>query len=213
MSAAVCASLRSAGFHCAEVATAARARAALVHSRPDLMVLDLGLPDGDGVDLLRDIRAGDPLPVIVLSGRDSERDRVSGLDLGADDYVTKPFSPRELASRVTSVLRRAATSPVATNLTFGDVTIDIRAREVHKSGKPVSLTAKEFDLLACLAQRPRTVISRADLLEKVWSAKEGTCSEATVTEHIRRLRLKLEDSSSAPRHLCAVRGVGYRLMP
>jgi DNA-binding response OmpR family regulator len=177
------------------------------------MLLDLGLPDGDGVDLLRDLRKNDPLPVIVISGRDSETDRVKGLDVGADDYVTKPFSPREVVSRVASVLRRADASPSRSMLRFGEIRIDINAHEVRKNEKPIPLTSKEFDLLVCLARQPRTVFSRLDLLNEVWASKGQECSEATVTEHVRRLRMKLEDSPSSPRYLCAVRGVGYRLVP
>lgn len=213
VSASIAGELRKNGYQCAEVATGARARNAVAHSRPDLMLLDLGLPDGDGVELLKELRASDPLPVIVISGRDTETDRIRGLDLGADDYITKPFSPREVSSRVTSVLRRSEVSPSRSILRFGDVKIDVNAHEVRKNEKTVSLTAKEFDLLVCLARQPRTVFSRSDLLREVWANRSGQCSEATVTEHVRRLRLKLEENPSSPRHLCAVRGVGYRLVP
>lgn len=213
VSGAVCAALRAAGFVCAEVASADRARRAILRSRPDLVVLDLGLPDLDGLDLLRDLRATDDLPIIVLSGRDSETDRVMGLDIGADDYITKPFSPRELTSRAKSVLRRAKSAPTTGVVSFGDITVDIDAREVIKAGAMVSLTLKEFDLLVFLARHPRTVFTREALLKSVWQHVSSERSEATVTEHMRRLRLKLEADPGNPQHLVAVRGVGYRLLP
>ena len=208
--AAVLAALRWAGFLCSEAQDVARARKVVTKSRPDAVILDLGLPDGDGMEFLAELRASDDLPVLVVSGRDSEADRVLGLEIGADDYVTKPFSPRELASRVRTVLRRTGTS--SGRVGFGTITIDAEAREVTKGGRSISLTAKEFDLLSFLARHPRSVFSREDLLREVWHTNDPK-SEATVTEHVRRLRLKIEEDPSSPRHLSAVRGIGYRLVP
>lgn len=212
---AIVTALRWAGFLCTEAGDAARARHIIGNYRPDLVVLDLGLPDSDGLELLADLRRNDDLPVVVCSGRDSELDRVGGLDVGADDYVTKPFSPRELALRVRSVLRRVgSSSSVGLNvLNFGDVTIDVDAHEVTKGGKPLSLTAREFDLLVFLARNQRIAFTRAQLLKNVWRDSAKSRTEATVTEHVRRLRRKLGDDKDNPRHLCAVRGVGYRLVP
>ena len=212
---AIISALRWAGFLCTEAGDATRARHVIGNYRPDLVVLDLGLPNGDGLELLTDLRRGDDLPVVVCSGRDSELDRVGGLDVGADDYVTKPFSPRELALRVRSVLRRVGTASASglNVLSFGDVTIDVDAHEVTLAGKPVSLTAREFDLLVFLARNQRVAFSRAQLLKNVWRNAEKSRSEATVTEHVRRLRRKIGDDNENPRHLCAVRGVGYRLVP
>lgn len=211
--AAILMSLRSQGFLCSEADSGARARRVISKSRPDLVVLDLGLPDGDGLDLLRELRESDDLPVVVCSGRGTERDRVVGLDVGADDYLAKPFSARELVSRVRSVLRRARATPQMTVLRFGQVELNLGTREATVSGSPVSLTAREFELAAFLAMHPRAVFSRADLLREVWRSAPNDKSEATVTEHVRRLRLKLEGDPASPRHLRAVRGVGYRLVP
>jgi len=212
---AIVTALRWAGFLCTEAGDAARARHIIGNYRPDLVVLDLGLPDSDGLELLADLRRNDDLPVEVCSGRDSELDRVGGLDVGADDYVTKPFSPRELALRVRSVLRRVGSVSTAglNVLTFGDISIDVDAHEVTKAGKPLPLTAREFDLLVFLARNQRIAFTRSQLLKNVWRSAEKSRSEATVTEHVRRLRRKIGDDNENPRHLCAVRGVGYRLVP
>jgi len=212
---AIVTALRWAGFLCTEASDGSRARHVIGNYRPDLVVLDLGLPDGDGLELLSELRRNDDLPVVVCSGRDSELDRVGGLDVGADDYVTKPFSPRELALRVRSVLRRVgAVSTTGLNiLSFGNVTIDVDAHEVTVDGAAVSLTAREFELLTFLARNQRIAFTRAQLLKSVWRSSERDRSEATVTEHVRRLRRKINDDNENPRHLCAVRGVGYRLVP
>lgn len=209
----VSAGLRREGFLVCEAGDVARARKVITKSRPDIVILDLGLPDGDGLDLLRVLRATDSLPVVVCSGRAGEEDRLSGLEVGADDYVTKPFSVRELAMRVRVVLRRGRNlAPSPASLQLGTVVIDVDSREVRREGQIVQLTTREFELLAYLARHPRTVFTRAELLANVWHSS-GDRSEATVTEHVRRLRMKLEDDPASPRHLCAVRGVGYRAMP
>jgi two-component system response regulator ResD len=181
--------------------------------RPDLVLLDLMLPRLDGLEVFRRIRDHDTVPVIMLTARGDETDRVVGLELGADDYVTKPFSPREIVARVRAVLRRADREHVgAATLSFGDLDIDGRAREVLRSGTPIRLTPKEFDLLHFLASNPGEAFSRLDLLEELWDfAFEGDPS--TVTVHVRRLREKIEDNPSTPRYLVTVWGIGYRFDP
>lgn len=183
---------------------------------PDLVVLDLMLPGIDGLEVCRRLRADAPVPVIMLTARGDEDDRVMGLELGADDYITKPFSPRELTARVKAVLRRATgTEPENQELPemieVGDLCIHPAAHEVRKGGVPVTLTAREFDLVVFLAARPRRAFRREELLERVWGYTYG--DTATVTVHVRRLREKLEDEPAAPRHLATVWGVGYRWDP
>jgi DNA-binding response OmpR family regulator len=186
--------------------------AAIERALPDLIVLDLLLPEIDGFGVLARVRARGPVPVIMLTALGEESDRVLGLELGADDYLAKPFSPRELVARVKAVLRRAGEPVDASSgppqLAFGDLCIDFAAREVRRGGDTVLLTAREFDLLAHFARNPRTVFSREALLERVWGYTYGDAS--TVTVHIRRLREKIEDAPSSPRHLVTVWGQGYR---
>jgi DNA-binding response OmpR family regulator len=178
-----------------------------------MVVLDIGLPGMDGFDVCRRIRSGSSVPIVMLTARDEEPDRVAGLEVGADDYVTKPFSPRELAARVRTVLRRAApTDERAETLTFGDVRLELATRELRKGDEEVRLTAKEFDLLWFLARHPRRVFSRDQLMSSVWGYA-AALDTGTVTVHIRRLREKIEDDPSAPKHLQTVWGVGYRLVP
>jgi two-component system response regulator ResD len=209
--------LTRAGF---EVSAAADGQAALEifeASRPELVVLDLMLPRVDGLEVFRRIRASDGAAVIMLTARGEETDRVVGLELGADDYVAKPFSPREVVARVRAVLRR--TREVATAdggrrevLRFRGLEIDPGTREVSVDGREVELTPKEFDLLRLMASSPRTVFSRLRLLDELWDvAYEGDPS--TVTVHIRRLREKIEADPSNPRHLLTVWGAGYRFEP
>jgi DNA-binding response OmpR family regulator len=179
----------------------------------DLVVLDVMLPGRDGLELSRSIRARSTLPVILLTARGEEVDRIVGLELGADDYVTKPFSPRELAARVRALLRRASGQvEPRSSLAFGDVVLDGDARQVRKSGDEVALTAREFDLLWFLATHPRRVFSRDQLMASIWGY-EPALDSGTVTVHVRRLRKKLEDDPARPRHLQTVWGVGYRLSP
>jgi DNA-binding response OmpR family regulator len=183
---------------------------------PDLVVLDLMLPGLDGLEVCRRLRAHAPVPVIMLTARGDEEDRVLGLELGADDYVVKPFSPRELTSRVRAVMRRAVTPGLPEAFAVdvienGGVRIDLPAREVSVDGAAVTLTAREFDLLAYLARHPRKALDRDHLLERVWGYTFG--DTATVTVHVRRLREKIEADPSSPRHLVTVWGVGYRWEP
>jgi DNA-binding response OmpR family regulator len=190
------------------------ARALIESEEPSLVLLDVMLPgETNGLDLCRWIRSSSELPVILLTARVEEADRIVGLELGADDYVTKPFSPRELAARVRALLRRASTQPDQRGaLSFGDVVLDGDAREVRKAGGEVALTAKEFDLLWFLASHPRRVFSRDQLMTSVWGY-EPALETGTVTVHVRRLRRKVEADPARPRHLQTVWGVGYRLVP
>jgi DNA-binding response OmpR family regulator len=205
--------LERAGFDTVEADDGDRARELLSESTPDLVLLDIMLPGTDGLELARWIRGRSAVPVILLTARGAEEDRIVGLDLGADDYVTKPFSPRELVSRVRAVLRRAdAPSAPSERITFGDLVLDAEKREVHRGGEELRLTAKEFDLLWFLATHPRKVFSRDELMRRIWGY-EAAFDTGTVTVHIRRLREKIEDNPSEPRFLQTVWGVGYRFVP
>jgi DNA-binding response OmpR family regulator len=202
--------LRREGYRTLEAGDGELAKTLVEREQPDLVVLDLMLPGTDGLSVCRWIRTRGSLPVIMLTARGEEADRIVGLELGADDYVTKPFSPRELAARVRTVLRRASTEPdVAELLTFEDLELDAGAREVRQAGKPLRLTAKEFDLLWFLASHPRRVFSRDQLMQRVWGYSSAL-DTGTVTVHVRRLREKIEADASQPRRLETVWGVGYR---
>ena len=207
-----------------DLAEAAPASVDTLHHDHDLVLLDVGLGDDDGRDVLARIREAGDLPVIMLTGAGEETDRIVGLKLGADDYVTKPFSPGELVARIESVLRRTrrrpdhddgddATPTTTDRLDFGDLVIDLRTRDVVVHQQPVELTAKEFDLLAFLAQSPRQVFSREQLLRHVWDSSSAWQDDATVTEHVRRIRRRIEDDPLRPRWVATVRGVGYRFEP
>jgi DNA-binding response OmpR family regulator len=201
------------GYDTLEADDGLRARELLEKEVPSLVVLDLMLPGLDGLELCRWIRTRSDLPVIMLTARGEETDRIVGLELGADDYVTKPFSPRELATRVRAVLRRSGTrSPSTEILRFEGLQIDSPAREVTRSGRRLHLTAREFDLLWFLASHPRRVFSRDHLMDRVWGYS-AAFDTGTVTVHIRRLREKIEDDPSNPRWLETVWGVGYRFAP
>ena len=205
--------LTSEGFEVTLANTVADARAALQVASPHLVVLDLGLSDDDGLELLAELRADADLPVIVLTGRGAEHDRVLGLRMGADDYIVKPFSYLELVARIDTVLRRSAQRKHTLPRVFGSIVVDTAAREVSKDGHLVETTAREFDLLAFLTASPRQVFSRQQLLEQVWASSTEWQDPATVTEHVRRLRAKLEDDPDHPRSIVTVRGVGYRFEP
>jgi DNA-binding response OmpR family regulator len=205
--------LRREGYRTLEAGDGDSALALVDQEQPDLVVLDLMLPGIDGLAVCRRIRARSELPVIMLTARVEEADRIVGLELGADDYVTKPFSPRELAARVKTVLRRArATTPRQERITFDELEIDASTREVTKQGVPVRLTAKEFELLWFLASNPRHVFSRDQLMDRVWG-HASALGAGTVTVHIRRLRSKIETDPAHPRRLETVWGVGYRFTP
>ncbi len=201
------------GFRTLEAADGGRARELVERSEPSLVVLDVMLPGVDGLELCRWIRSRSELPVIMLTARGEEADRIVGLELGADDYITKPFSPRELAARVRTVLRRSGPASAARHrLECDDLEIDALTREVTKNGECVRLTSREFDLLWFLASNPRQVFSRNHLMERVWGYA-AALDTGTVTVHMRRLREKVEDEPSRPRHLETVWGVGYRFRP
>ena len=201
------------GYATLEAGDGNDARRLVERESPDLVVLDVMLPGTDGLELCRWIRSRSELPVIMLTARGEEADRIVGLELGADDYVTKPFSPRELAARVRSVLRRSRAGSLSTErLSFGDVELDAHTREVRRGGKEVRLTAKEFDLLWFLASHPRRVFGRDQLMSRVWGY-EAALDTGTVTVHVRRIREKIEDDPSEPRHVQTVWGVGYRVVP
>jgi DNA-binding response OmpR family regulator len=180
---------------------------------PDLLILDLMLPGMSGLELCREIRRKYDVPILVLSARAEEIDRVVGLELGADDYVTKPFSMRELLLRAKAILRRTrAEGATDQTLQLRNVTIDLNRRQVRRSGQPIELTRLEFDLLAFLAEHRGQVFSRDKLMNSVWKEDERYASR-TVDVHIRRLREKLEEDPTAPKLLETVRGVGYRISP
>jgi DNA-binding response OmpR family regulator len=187
--------------------------------QPDLVVLDLMLPGIDGLEVCRRLRAGSDVPVVMLTALGEESDRVVGLQLGADDYVTKPFSPRELALRVASVLRRArggagdpAGGPAGPRvLRDGDLEVDVAARRATKNSTELALTGRELDLLIFLLRNPGQAFDRVALLERVWGWTFG--DHSTVTVHVRRLREKVEDDPASPRRIATVWGVGYRYDP
>jgi len=192
-------------FRVLEAGTGAAALALAASERPDLVLLDIQLPDIDGFEVCRRLRSRSAVPIIMLTARDEEPDRVAGLEIGADDYVPKPFSPRELLARVKAILRRAEPAPRENMLALGDVTIDVEGREVTVDGHQVELTAKEFDLLTYFVESPGVVHSRDRLLDRVWgmSYPGGT---RTVDVHVGQLRRKL----GRPELIRTVRGAGYK---
>ncbi len=208
--------LRRAAFEVDCASDGYAALAAATPELPDLVVLDLMLPGIDGLEVCRRLRRRGPVPVIMLTALGEQSDRVVGLEVGADDYVTKPFSPRELVLRVGSVLRRTrGASMSALNeqqvLRGGAVEVDLAAHRVTKSGVDLSLTSREFDLLTFLLAHPGEAFTRTELMQRVWGWCHG--DESTVTVHVRRLREKVEDDATGPRLIRTVRGVGYRLDP
>jgi DNA-binding response OmpR family regulator len=203
------------GFEALETADGFTALQLLETRRPDLVVLDVMLPGLDGLEVCRRLHAMSELPVILLTGRSEESDRIVGLELGADDYITKPFSPRELVARVKAVLRRSGRfleSAASGRIAVGGLEIDPACREVRRAGRTLRLTAREFDLLLFLATHPRQVFSRDQLMDRVWGY-DAVLDTGTVTVHIRRLRAKIERDPARPVSLQTVWGVGYRWMP
>jgi DNA-binding response OmpR family regulator len=202
--------LGAAGF---SVTTARSGDEALMRVRtgaPDLVVLDLGLPGLDGLDVTRAIRRSGELPIIMLTARDDETDRIIGLELGADDYVTKPFSPRELVARVRAVLRRHAGSGEGEVLRAGDLSLDVPRMRVIRGDHPVALTATEFALLAAMARHPGRVFTRSQLLDAI-HGEAFEAYERAIDAHVKNIRRKLEPEPRSPRYLLTVYGVGYRL--
>ena len=204
--------LRHEGYDTLEAGDGDAAREMLETQSPSLIILDLMLPGMDGLSLCRWIRERSQLPVIMITALGEETDRLTGLEFGADDYLTKPFSPRELVARVKAVLRRSSPATSSVPIEFGDLVVDPGRREARKGGSPLRLTTLEFDLLWFLASNPNRVFDRSELMTQVW----GYTSEldtGTVTVHVRRLRAKIEDDPARPRHLETVWGSGYRLTP
>ena len=202
--------LHQAGFAVLEAADGHAAMTMARAERPDMIVLDLGLPGLDGLDVLRRLRATSAVPIIIATARSDESDRIVGLELGADDYVTKPFSPKELVARIRAVLRRAdATLGGGEIVRSGPVTIDIPKRRVTKEGTEIELTSTEFDLLLTLARRPGRIYTRAQLLDAVHGVSFESY-ERSVDAHIKNIRRKLEDDPKRPELVQTVYGVGYR---
>jgi DNA-binding response OmpR family regulator len=205
--------LRAEQYEVADAADGETALSIIGHERPDLVVLDVMLPGVDGLEVCRRVRATSDLPIIMLTALGAESERVVGLELGADDYVAKPFSPRELVLRIGSVLRRVGEPSGAGGgvLVDGDLVVDGASRQATRGGEPVSLTAREFDLLRFLISHPDVAFTRDALLEKVWGWSFG--DQSTVTVHVSRLREKVEADPTTPQRLQTVWGVGYRWRP
>lgn len=201
------------GHRVTRVADGLEALDVVANDTPDVVVLDVMIPGLGGFDVLERIRQAGELPVIMLTARTDERDRITGLDLGADDYVVKPFSPRELAARVRSVLRRSRVTHGGPVLETGRIVADTTSRQLLVDGEVVDTTPREFDLLAHLMGHPGRAFSRAELLEHVWRSSSEWQDPSTVTVHIRRLRTKIEIDPDEPAHLLTVWGVGYRFEP
>jgi len=207
--------LEHAGLRVITASDGPTALALAAQHRPDLVVLDLMLPGIDGLEVCRRLRAERPVPVVMLTALGTEEDRVAGLERGADDYIVKPFSPREVVLRVQSVLRRslATRTPVKGPrvLSDADLTVDLVSHSAKAGGRVLELTAREFDLLVFLLEHPRQVFGRAELLERVWGWTFG--DQSTVTVHVRRLREKIEVDPATPTRVVTVWGVGYRYDP
>ena len=199
------------GFHAEVARTAAEAVELGRRLQPDLVLLDLMLPDGSGLDVCRELRAESSVPIIIVSARGEEADRVVGLELGADDYVVKPFSAREVIARIRAVLRRTGTAaaPERTTVEIAGVRLDPARRSVTLDGEPLELARKEFDLLALLMAEAGSVVSRERLIDEVWDVN-WFGSTKTLDVHVSALRRKLDDDSAAPRFIHTVRGVGFR---
>jgi DNA-binding response OmpR family regulator len=208
--------LQHEGMVATQAADGGTARQLIEHDRPDLVVLDIMVPHINGLELCGWIRSRGDIPVVLLTARGEESDRITGLELGADDYIVKPFSPRELVIRIKAILRRTGVGQrqVPEVLEIGALTIDRRSRRVLRNGSEITLTATEFDLLFCLASHPHTVFSREQLLAQVWRYEAALeAGTSTVTVHVRRLREKVEDDPSDPRIISTIWGVGYRFDP
>jgi DNA-binding response OmpR family regulator len=210
--------LSNEGYQVAVASNGAGALAAASASEPELVLLDIVLGSEDGREVLRELRLISDVPVIFLTGRGLETERIAGLKLGADDYIVKPFSLGEVSARIETVLRRSGVNTrqhqiEAPDISFGDLQINENTHEVRLAGELLDLTSKEFSLLSFIAATPRQVYTRAQLLEHVWASSSEWQNEATVTEHIRRLRAKIEADADHPKWIKTVRGVGYRFEP
>jgi two-component system response regulator RegX3 len=199
------------GFDTEVAGSLAEARDACGRSQPDVILLDVMLPDGDGRDFAREVRTSSDVPIIMLTARGEEIDRVVGLELGADDYVVKPFSARELVARIRAILRRGSTASAVRKgpITVGEITLDPGARTCTKAGEPIELAAKEFDLLHYLMANAGTVLRREDIMDEVWDPHWFGPTK-TLDVHISWLRKKLEDDPGEPTYIVTVRGVGFR---
>ena len=208
--------LKRAGYNVLIASDGRQAMNMFDHQQPDFVILDLMLPEVDGLSLTRWLRDRSDLPIIMLTARREEIDRITGLEMGADDYVIKPFSPQELVSRVRAVMRRLGREQDAVEnervLSFDNLSVDPRSRVVTVKSTPVELTAKEFDMLYLLARHPKQVFTREQLLERIWGGAQYI-DPGTVTVHVRRLREKIEDNPSKPARLLTVWGVGYKFEP
>jgi DNA-binding response OmpR family regulator len=205
--------LENAGFAVLTAGDGNSAVQAFRTRRPDLIVLDLGLPERDGLDVTRTIRAESPTPIVMLTARDDELDKLLGLELGADDYITKPFSPRELVARVRAVLRRTegtSGAAEADRITVGDLVLDLPRMRVEVAGTPADLTPTEFTLLATMARQPGRIFTRSQLLDAVHGVAFESYERAIDT-HIKNVRRKIEPSPREPRYVLTVYGVGYRV--
>jgi two-component system, OmpR family, phosphate regulon response regulator PhoB len=210
--------LSNEGYQVAVASNGAGALAAASASEPELVLLDIVLGSEDGREVLRELRLISDVPVIFLTGRGLETERIAGLKLGADDYIVKPFSLGEVSARIETVLRRSGVNTrqhqiEAPDISFGELQINENTHEVRLAGELLDLTSKEFSLLSFIAATPRQVYTRAQLLEHVWASSSEWQNEATVTEHIRRLRAKIEADADHPKWIKTVRGVGYRFEP
>ncbi len=199
------------GFDTEVAATLADARAAFDRLTPDLILLDVMLPDGDGRDLAREVRKTSDVPIIMVTARGEEIDRVLGLELGADDYVVKPFSARELAARIRAIMRRGHPTQRRERIEVGDLVLDPASRTLIKAGEPIELAAREFDLLHMLMANAGQVVRREDIMDEVWDPHWFGPTK-TLDVHISWLRKKLEDDASHPRFISTVRGVGFRFI-
>jgi len=202
--------LTAAGFRTSAARSGDEALMRVRTEAPDLVILDLGLPGLDGLDVTRAIRRTGDLPIIMLTARDDESDKLIGLELGADDYVTKPFSPRELVARVRAVLRRQAGTAATEGLHAGDLVLDLPRMRLTRAGEPIELTATEFTLLAAMARAPGRVFTRSQLLDAIHGVAFESYERA-IDAHVKNIRRKLEPDPRSPRYLETVYGVGYRL--
>jgi DNA-binding response OmpR family regulator len=201
------------GYDVCEAGDGATGLKMIAERAPDLVLLDRVLPAEDGLDVLTRLRRESDVPVILLTGLGDEGERVLGLKLGADDYVVKPFSPAEIAARISTVLRRVRGGTASSRLQFDGLVLDLSSREVIVDGNAVETTPKEFDLLVFLASSPRQVFSREQLLDHVWGSSSEWQDPATVTEHVRRIRKRIEGDPDNPQRIKTVRGAGYRFEP
>ncbi|MGE5221676.1 MAG: response regulator [Omnitrophica WOR_2 bacterium] len=203
--------LEKAGYQAVTARDGPTAISTFRHEKPDLLILDLNLPGMDGLDVCRAIRRESDVPILMLTARVEEADRLIGLELGADDYVVKPFSPREVVARVRTILRRASTTPASADvIQVGDLRVDLEQHQVELGGRIIELTPTEFDILVTLARQPKRVLSRLQIMEQAQgSAFEGY--ERTIDAHIKNIRLKLEPNPKKPAYIHTVFGVGYKL--